>query len=76
MSENTGNQSQNQQTRGHQEGQMQNTPPGSSNRSQGLSDIQPGQQRVSSEQGASGETESDRANRNEDEGVRGGNSSI
>ncbi|TCZ67348.1 hypothetical protein [Flaviaesturariibacter aridisoli] len=76
MSEHTGNQVHNQQTRGHQEGQMQNTRAGNSNRSQGLSDIQPGQQQVSSEQGASGETESDRANRNEDEGVRGGNSSI
>lgn len=74
MSNNNGNGSQNNQAGSHQEGQMRNTPPGSSNHNQGMSDIQPGQQRVSSQEGS--ETESDRANRNEDEGIRGGNSSI
>ncbi|GAA4323870.1 hypothetical protein [Flaviaesturariibacter amylovorans] len=83
---NQGGSTQNNQSYGHEEGQMRNTPAGSSNNSQGMSDIMKGQPQRhsgtsqgngdSQQTGSSGETESDRANRNEDEGVRGGNSSI
>ncbi|RYZ21234.1 MAG: hypothetical protein EOO16_13800 [Chitinophagaceae bacterium] len=74
---NANNSSMNGQTGGHREGQMNNTPPNSSNNNQGMPNMHPEQERVSSQEGASAsETESDRANRNEDEGVRGGNSSI
>ncbi|RYY96571.1 MAG: hypothetical protein EOO11_13155 [Chitinophagaceae bacterium] len=83
---NQGGSTQNNQTHGHEEGQMRNVAPGSGNNSQGMSDILKGQPQRrsgtsqgtgdSQRTGSSGETESDRANRNEDEGVRGGNSSI
>ncbi|GAB4091219.1 hypothetical protein [Flaviaesturariibacter terrae] len=78
MNRNTENSSsQNRQAAGRQESQGRNTPAGSGNNSQDLSDSRTGQQRVSSREGAGAtETESERANRNEDEGVRGGNSSI
>ncbi|TCJ12410.1 hypothetical protein EPD60_14125 [Flaviaesturariibacter flavus] len=69
--------SSNQSQRPHQEGQMNNTPPGSRNNSQVMRDINPGNKKSVNQTGAgASETESDRANRNEDEGVRGGNSSI
>jgi hypothetical protein len=71
--ENENRSSQNQQAHSHEEGQMNNTPPGSRNQSQGMSDMNPGNKQSANQ---SKETESDRANRNEDEGIRGGNSSI
>lgn len=84
---NESNSTSNQQTSGHREGQMNNTPANSENNSQGLTDMNGGREgqrvqgvRQEGEEGrfeeTSGETQSDRATRNEEEGVRGGQSSI
>jgi hypothetical protein len=77
MNNSGNNSSYNQSQHPHEEGQMNNTPPNSRNNSQGMRDINPGNKKSVNQSGAGAtETESDRANRNEDEGVRGGNSSI
>jgi hypothetical protein len=77
----------NLQTGSHREGPMNNTPPGSNNNSQGLTDMMGGRegQRVQGtrQEGEEGrfeetgsETDSQRNNINEDEGIRGGQSSM
>jgi hypothetical protein len=73
MSKTGNNSSYNQSQHPHEEGQMNNTPTNSRNNHQGMRDMNPGNQKSANQ---SKETESDRANRNEDEGIRGGNSSI
>jgi hypothetical protein len=73
MSKTGDNSTYNQQQHGHEEGQMNNTPANSRNNHQGMRDMNPGNKKSVNQ---SSETESDRANRNEDEGIRGGNSSI
>jgi hypothetical protein len=66
--------SQNSQTHGHNEGPQQNIAAGNEgrNNSQSQADMMGGRAGKNNQ----AETESDRANENEDEGVRGGNSSI
>jgi|GEM_PF-6009224 len=79
MSKKGNDSSYNQSQHGHEEGQMNNTPNNSRNNQQGMRDINPGNQKSvhQSKQGSQeSETESDRAHRNEEEGIRGGNSSI
>jgi hypothetical protein len=66
--ENAQRSSHDHQDHSHKEGAQQNIAPNSRNNSQEMSDINV------TKQGA--ETESDRANKNEDEDTRGGNSSI
>ena len=72
----------NKQTYSHQEGQQSNIAGsgGSSNNAEGSNEQTSGLRREQEADRAQGgqesQTESDRANENEDEGIRGGNSSI